>query len=90
METALRIYFGICCVSFSKKRELEARFDSTGGVSDSRRVNFVRGRHLIMKSGKILIKCVNVNIQCVHIHFGSRPKSNSYAGGGGGGCENKW
>ena len=47
-------------------------------------MNFVRGRHLIMKSAKILIKCVNVNIQCVHIHFPSRPKSNSYAGGGGG------
>ena len=44
-------------------------------------MNFVRGRHQIMKSGKILIKCVNVNIQCIHIHFGSRPKSNSYAGG---------
>ena len=44
-------------------------------------MNFVRGRRLIMKSGKILINCVNVNNQCIHIHFVSRPKSNIYAGG---------
>ena len=50
-------------------------------VYGSRRVNFVRGLHLIMKSGKMIIKCVNVNIQCIHKHFGSRPKSNIYAGG---------